>query len=208
MDIVLSAVTLHVGMVQAVLELLELSAEVAPLAYDGRGRRLVSPGVVAQHLLRVLELCLEVHDAVEHLVQRRHGVAPFEPGAKLRREPGGIAAQDRVRLHRDRLGLRPSGGRQRHSVRARNRSRAADVAERVFLLLDAGGTLEGESSGRSVPEVPDVPVHALLARTARVDDDRIDAAVRQRHATTTASRATVTLAEATVAGSATGGAWI
>src|SRR6266566_4611581 len=32
MDIVLSGVTLHVGVVQAVLELLELSAEVAPLA--------------------------------------------------------------------------------------------------------------------------------------------------------------------------------
>src|SRR5207247_2034936 len=91
-------------------------------------------------LLRVLELCLEAHDAVEHLVQRRQGVAPFEPGAKLRREPGGIAAQDRVRLHRDRLGLRPSGGRQGHGVGAGNRSRAADGTERVFLLLDAGAT--------------------------------------------------------------------
>src|SRR6266704_6342884 len=63
MDIVLSGVTLHVGIVQDVLELLELSAEVAPLTYDGCGRRRVTRGVVPQRLLRVLELCLEAHDA-------------------------------------------------------------------------------------------------------------------------------------------------
>src|SRR5439155_10786024 len=72
---------------------------------------------------------------------------------------------------------------------AGNRSRAADAAERVLFLFDAGGTLEGESGRRAVPEVPDVTVHALLARSARVDDDRIAAAVRHGHDHTPAARA-------------------
>src|SRR5439155_850165 len=78
---------------------------------------------------------------------------------------------------------------QCHGVSAGNRSRAADAAERVLFLFDAGGTLEGESGRRAVPEVPDVTVHALLARSARVDDDRIAAAVRHGHDHTPAARA-------------------
>src|SRR5882724_9486984 len=66
-DVVLPGVPLNVGIVQAVLELLERPAQLARLAQYGCGRRRVAGGVVPQGLLRVLELRLEAHDAVEHL---------------------------------------------------------------------------------------------------------------------------------------------
>src|SRR2546430_17390454 len=94
MDVVLPGVALYVGVVQAVLELLELPPQLAPLPHDGPyGRRVALPArVVAQRLLRILELRFEAHDAIEHGVERGQRVTPFESRDELRREQIGRAS--------------------------------------------------------------------------------------------------------------------
>src|SRR5207237_9609093 len=94
-DVVLRGVALYVGVVQAVLELLELSPQLAPLPHDGpHGRRVALPArparIVAQRLLRGLALRFEGHDAIEHGVVRGRRVTPFGSGDERRSGQRGI----------------------------------------------------------------------------------------------------------------------
>src|SRR2546427_5754461 len=69
MDVVLARVALHVGIVEAVLQLLELPAEVTSRTRHRSRAATVAFDVVAYGLLHVLELGLETHEAIGHLVQ-------------------------------------------------------------------------------------------------------------------------------------------
>src|SRR4029077_12920940 len=107
-----------------------------------------------------------------------HGVAPFEPGAELSREPGGFTAQDRIGLHDDGLGPRETARGDGDRVGPGDRTRPADITERILLIFGPRGFLEIDSGRPGVAEVPDVAVHALLPRAPGLDDDGVAAAVR------------------------------
>ena len=135
MNVVLPGLTLHVGVVEAVLELFELAGQLAPLARHGTRHGAVASRVVAQRLLRILDLRFQAHDPIEHLIQGGQGVAPREPGMELGREPGRIAAQYGVGLHRDRLGLGAAARAERDGVRAGNGARPGHLSERILFVF-------------------------------------------------------------------------
>src|SRR5207249_5286143 len=77
-------------------------------------------------------------------------------------------------------GPRAAAGAHGDGVGPGDRTGAPDVPERILLILSTRGTLEVEPGRAGVTEVPDVAVDALLPRAARIDDDGVAAAVRDR----------------------------
>src|SRR3989449_2062364 len=83
-------------------------------------------------------------------------------------------------------------------VGPRDHARPAGLLEGVLLLLGAGRPLEREARGPCIAQVPDVAVHTLLPRPARVHDDGVALGVRHRddHAATPLPPALFALARA------------
>src|SRR5207244_10661150 len=115
----------------------------------------------------------------------RRGLA----GSVLRREPSCNPSKDLHALHYHFLRRRAPSVVHGDGVRPRDGAGAPDVTEWILLIFGPRGFLEVEPDRPRVPQVPDVAVHALLARPARVDDDRIAAAVRHGHDHTPAAGA-------------------
>src|SRR5206468_7795525 len=82
--------------------------------------------------------------------------------------------------------LGAAGGAEPDRVGPRNDARTDDLAERVLFVLASRWLLEVQPRRPRVPQVPDVAIHSLLSRPARVHHDSVAAAVghRRDHART------------------------
>src|SRR5207247_765831 len=85
--------------------------------------------------------------------------------------PASRCTSELYRLSLSSLSFRPSSRPWRVT------GAAADVPERILLFLRRSRALEVELGRRGVPQVPDIAIHALLPRSARIDGHRVAAAV-------------------------------